>query len=144
MSVAYQDKETNLHYNYFRDYDPAIGRYVQADPIGLSGGINLYAYVDSNPLSYTDPLGLQRKKPPIKVPSTAARDAFEQAAEMTGLDMKLYDRICLEAECIDNCGNKYRIVNWIPTRPTLKEIDPNCTCIESIWPRKPNFWLIYR
>jgi RHS repeat-associated protein len=53
----YFDKETNLHYNYFRDYDPAIGRYIQADPIGLESGINLYSYVDSNPLSYYDPNG---------------------------------------------------------------------------------------
>jgi RHS repeat-associated protein len=38
----YYDAETGLHYNYFRDYDPAIGKYKQADPIGLAGGSNLY------------------------------------------------------------------------------------------------------
>jgi len=38
----YFDRETNTHYNYFRDYDPATGRYVQSDPIGQLGGLNLY------------------------------------------------------------------------------------------------------
>jgi len=55
----YFDKETNLHYNYFRDYDPAIGRYIQSDPIGLEGGINTYAYARNNPLTYFDPDGLE-------------------------------------------------------------------------------------
>lgn len=55
----YFDKETNQHYNYFRDYSPEIGRYVESDPIGLTGGINAYAYVDASPIGYIDPLGLQ-------------------------------------------------------------------------------------
>ena len=54
----YFDKETNTHYNYFRDYDPAIGRYVQSDPIGLLGGLNTFAYVGGRPIDAIDPHGL--------------------------------------------------------------------------------------
>jgi RHS repeat-associated protein len=52
------DKETNNHYNYFRDYDPQTGQYIQPDPVGLSGGINTYGYVGANPLNFFDPYGL--------------------------------------------------------------------------------------
>src|SRR5207247_3195156 len=54
----YFDKETNLHYNYFRDYDPSVGRYQQSDPIGLRGGINTYLYSGANPIRNSDPFGL--------------------------------------------------------------------------------------
>jgi RHS repeat-associated protein len=52
------DTETATHYNYFRDYDPSIGRYAQSDPIGLRAGLNTYAYVEANPLSGVDLQGL--------------------------------------------------------------------------------------
>jgi len=45
-------------YNYFRDYDSAIGRYVESEPIGLQGGLNTFAYAANNPLTYADPEGL--------------------------------------------------------------------------------------
>ena len=57
----YFDNETNLHYNYFRYYDPSTGRYITSDPIGLAGGLNTFGYVDSNPLVYVDSFGLARK-----------------------------------------------------------------------------------
>jgi RHS repeat-associated protein len=54
----YFDAETGLWNNGFRDYNPAFGAYLESDPIGLMGGINTYAYVTANPLTYSDPLGL--------------------------------------------------------------------------------------
>ncbi|QNQ18537.1 hypothetical protein HF650_01505 [Kosakonia sp. SMBL-WEM22] len=53
----YLDRETGLHYNTFRYYDPAGGCYTQMDPIGLAGGLNLYSYAP-NPIKWIDPLGL--------------------------------------------------------------------------------------
>jgi RHS repeat-associated protein len=51
--------ETGLFYNYYRDYDPQTGRYLEPDPIGLYGGsFSTYSYVNNNPLSRIDPLGL--------------------------------------------------------------------------------------
>jgi RHS repeat-associated protein len=55
----YYDLETGLHYNYFRDYNPGTGRYVQSDPIGLSGGVNSYFYVRGNPIDRIDAIGLR-------------------------------------------------------------------------------------
>jgi RHS repeat-associated protein len=53
----YADKETNLYYNFFRDYDPSLGRYSESDPIGMVGGPNTYAYAYSGPVSNLDPDG---------------------------------------------------------------------------------------
>ncbi len=57
----YYDAETGLHYNYYRYYNPQTGRYITPDPIGLWGGINLFAYTN-NPVNFIDPLGLKEDK----------------------------------------------------------------------------------
>ena len=54
----YFDKESGLHYNGFRTYNPVTGRYTQGDPIRLAGGWNRFGYVDASPLNFTDPRGL--------------------------------------------------------------------------------------
>lgn len=54
----YFDPESGLYYNYHRYYDPALGRYISSDPVGLGGGINSYLYANSAPTIYVDNEGL--------------------------------------------------------------------------------------
>lgn len=55
------DAETGLYYYRARYYDPKVARFISEDPIGFAGGMNFYAYASSNPIRYTDPLGLYNK-----------------------------------------------------------------------------------
>ncbi|AMX04822.1 type IV secretion protein Rhs [Enterobacter asburiae] len=68
MQGQYLDRETGLHYNLFRYYDPDCGRFTQQDPIGLYGGLNLYSYAP-NPLGWIDPLGLCKRGDPYATES---------------------------------------------------------------------------
>jgi RHS repeat-associated protein len=52
-----EDASTDRDYNIFRWYKSSWSRYTQADPIGLAGGLNLYAYGAANPTRYLDPTG---------------------------------------------------------------------------------------
>ncbi|HFD31364.1 MAG TPA: hypothetical protein ENJ28_01435 [Gammaproteobacteria bacterium] len=86
----YYDQETGLHYNYFRDYDPSTGRYVQSDPIGLAGGLNTYGYVEANPLYSIDPYGLRK----IGKPGAADNDGVGRGGGNAFFDG------CIWAGCI--------------------------------------------
>ena len=68
LAGQYFDVETGLHYNYHRYYDPQTGRYITPDPIGLAGGVNLFAYSYNNPLNLIDPWGLYPGQMPPSPP----------------------------------------------------------------------------
>ena len=77
----YYQTETGLFYNYFRDYDPQTGRYIESDPIGLAGGsYSTYAYAAGNPVSRIDPKGLQT---PALCLNPANAEACAAAGEIT-------------------------------------------------------------
>jgi RHS repeat-associated protein len=90
----YFDAETGLHYNYYRDYDPVTGRYVESDPIGLDGGPNTYAYVGGRPFYYSDPSGLW-------IPSVH-RGLTRLAANELGLCRSVADDLVRRVADVDN------------------------------------------
>ncbi|WP_435873303.1 RHS repeat-associated core domain-containing protein [Neisseria dumasiana] len=59
LQNQYFDAETGLHYNFFRYYEPDVGRFINQDPTGLNGGVNLYQFA-SNTQIWIDPLGLEK------------------------------------------------------------------------------------
>ncbi|GEM_PF-677799 len=54
----YYDTESGFMHNGARYYDPATGRYLQSDPLGMVAGVNTFSYVLNRPLDLVDPLGL--------------------------------------------------------------------------------------
>ena len=115
----YADRETNLNYNYFRDYDPGTGRYVQSDPIGLDGGINPYLYANANPLMYTDPEGLN---PGLIRDRLAAALAAARAAK-AGIE-KGYN-VCKNTRCKIAIHGPHHYFGW-PFNQKMCHVQLNC------------------
>jgi RHS repeat-associated protein len=144
-----QDAETQLNYNYFRDYDPGTGRYVQSDPIGVAGGINGYAYVGGDPVGLVDPRGLAGGPPaagtyyprgeipqPPRVSTNrenaATMDAASQAADqITDSGKQFYYRdpevvsVCKQLVCPNPNYFEPSTTQCTPGNPTGKSTPKN-------------------
>ncbi|NUL38953.1 RHS domain-containing protein [Kosakonia sacchari] len=117
----YLDRETGLHYNTFRYYDPCGGRYTQMDPIGLLGGLNTYTYV-VDPLTWVDPLGLSCRNNYLgRTPGKKSRTGRE-----------VIERMRNEGKIQDVAGETYFQAsdsNWYP----LREADMSHTVDAVTW-----------
>ncbi|ODU13285.1 MAG: hypothetical protein ABS91_01175 [Thiobacillus sp. SCN 64-35] len=123
----YFDRETNLHYNYYRSaYNPETGRYEEADPIGVDGGLNVYEYARSNPLTYTDPLGLA----PEYCGTCATTDCLLRGGNLCDPGVDPTTEICCDDQKLSQC------------------VDPGLgldlrACVATANPMSPSCWLFY-
>lgn len=79
----YADVESGLFHNHHREYDPATGRYLQADPLGLEGGVNPYVYVGGDPINAIDPQGLARLN--LFAPGSVQHGLAERDPDLPGM-----------------------------------------------------------
>ena len=140
----YFDAETGLHYNYFRNYDPTLGRYLQGDPTGVfrsvieppmltseSAGVplqlgteknnevNLYAYVRQNPISNVDLYGLTcyvQKSTGTRVCDTPQELGFSENFSRDG-DNSAFPATTNDANVKSCIRRNMRQCNTIPTSP---------------------------
>jgi RHS repeat-associated protein len=123
----FYDQNAKLHYNYFRDYDPNTGRYIESDPIGLRSGINTYAYVGGNPIKWVDAKGQESSSTdngipnnvvpnasvpgpngpiPITVPIPNVDHAIQGAANTLSEDARkaINSKLCIISKALDPSG----------------------------------------
>lgn len=128
----YFDRETWLHYNYYRDYDPQVGRYVQADPAGVlttawpmaNSSLNhLYGYANNNPLSFSDPQGLQSIGQGVTIiQSFRCLLAAHEIAQ--------YSKQC-KRECPDDLKGMAEFIERYSTNGSLDTALIKCMCVKA-------------
>jgi RHS repeat-associated protein len=99
------DQESGLSLYRARNYDPSIGRFVQADPIGFFGGLNFYSYTANNPVYFVDPFGLDA----VDVAANVAAGL----GDVISLGLTNYIRDKLDTNhVVDQCSTAYSVGWW--------------------------------
>ncbi|WP_036254108.1 colicin E5-related ribonuclease [Methylobacter sp. BBA5.1] len=104
----YFDRETGLHYNWQRYYDPKTGRYITSDPIGLKGGLNAYTYVGNDPLNWIDPKGEAAAAAVCFIPGIGPVSCAAAGAAAGAVLCAINPELCKKAiqGCIDRMFNE--------------------------------------
>lgn len=144
----YYDAETGLNYNYFRDYNPVVGRYVESDPIGLGGGLNIYRYSGNNPLTYIDFTGLSCEQLTPWERATAYVDPNNKGSLIRKYDKKRWKKLgCYNILPIPNntgkvakiaCCCNYQLIGYDRIAVYLKDVLYKATfrCCDDVCSKK--------
>ena len=121
----YFDVESNLHYNTRRYYDPKIGRYITQDPIGFSGGLNLYRYANGNPINRIDPTGeiVPAIILGVRIVATEAAIMYGRCVANCMATQAISNAIgvCDDGDCFKECLNP---LNWVRKTPKAPRAKP--------------------
>ena len=112
LQNQYADRETGLHYNFFRYYEPDAGRFVSQDPIGLWGGENFYQFAE-NVTGWIDPYGLARQRKARQIQRCLCKEEMEAIKKEKGL-----------VPIIDKNGKRSRRPIWV-TDLSIKRVPWN-------------------
>lgn len=132
----YFDAETGLHYNYFRDYEPGTGRYVESDPIGLNGDINTYAYVGGDPIGLMDLWGLC---PKCRDPANPDHVVLLMQQPLSGLDWLTHNAGATEAyyQVQDKDSKPILGQHWLQEHLSRSATNSNTTDWVPMWANVP-------
>jgi RHS repeat-associated protein len=136
------DGQAGLHYNGLRDYDPAIGRFVESDPVGIVSGINTFSYASSNSLSVFDPSGLSSViyNPSAGVVTVvkdkAGRQGYRHATDgcirTTDDTTRLLDQLMHSGDPLTSL-----IVTDSPVATNIPSVDPSLNGGPALYPPDP-------
>ena len=111
------DQESGLYYYRARYYNPSLGRFISADPIGYDDQMNMYAYVANSPMNFTDPSGMARSDLGNDGATVPAGDAPDYPSSARESVVKVAQTLSIEV--ISMIADHYGVPTGTPIGPVL-------------------------